>query len=75
MTIPDTVIVLLCIISAAFAVTCGYAVTRFWFKDPVGVKPMGNEQQAYMRDVRMRNQQVNMGEAPRQKHYAEGERY
>ena len=63
--LSDSVIVLLCILGAAFTATCGYAVTRFWFHQPPGEAPLSNDQQAYMREVRMRNQQMNFSEAPK----------
>lgn len=54
------VIVLGVIAGAGAAVLCGYAITRFYFKDPPSKNADGGEgdfnQAAYMREVRLRNQ-------------------
>jgi len=60
-------VVFLVIIAAAAAVTCGYAVHRLFFinrdtADHVFDKP-STEQEAYMRQVRLRNQGGNWNEA------------
>lgn len=64
--LPDSVVVLLCILGAAAATTIGYAVQRtfrkldFEYADFNQKKP---DQEAYMREVRRRNQMLAIGEA------------
>lgn len=54
---PKPVIVLLIMVGAIFLVCCGYAIhSAFGFGNDVNkIKPMTNEQQEYMAEVRVRN--------------------
>ncbi|KAF2715430.1 hypothetical protein K504DRAFT_366783 [Pleomassaria siparia CBS 279.74] len=55
--LPETVIVMLCMLGAAVALCMGYAVHSFWVgfqRDPNGFKPLSSEQSDYMREVRQR---------------------
>jgi hypothetical protein len=62
--IPNQAVVLLVVVGAGFAVLCAYAIFRFWI-DPNahGIRDMSNEQQAYMREVRLRNKGLNYFES------------
>ena len=54
--IPPELIVLIVMIAAAFLVCCGFAIHKaFGLDDGNTFKPMSQEQEQYMVDVRMRN--------------------
>jgi len=59
-------VVFLVIVGAAAVVTCGYAVHRLFFINDAGDRVFdkpSTEQEAYMRQVRLRNMGGNWGEA------------
>ncbi|KAK4503592.1 hypothetical protein PRZ48_004507 [Zasmidium cellare] len=58
--VNSQVVVLAVVAAAGASVLCGYAITRFYFTDPPRQNVDGANgefsQAAYMRDVRLRNQ-------------------
>lgn len=73
--IPKPVIVLLIMFGAGLLVCCGYAVhSVFGFgKDSNRMKPLSNEQQEYMAEVRVRNMDLMAHEGARgQREYGYG---
>jgi len=67
--LPDPVVVLLCILGAAGSVTIGYAVQRMFRKadfEYADFNTTNPAQEAYMREVRMRNQSMAFGDGRRE---------
>jgi len=64
--LPDEVVVLLCILGAAGLTCIGYAVQRHFAKedfDGAAFNQKPPQQEAYMREVRYRNQMMAFGDA------------
>jgi hypothetical protein len=74
--LPDSVIVLLVILAAAFSVCMGYGVNRLFFKaEAISWNQKSQPQMEYMREVRERARMQVWAEARTGKrHYPEGYR-
>ncbi|KAF1846845.1 uncharacterized protein K460DRAFT_284888 [Cucurbitaria berberidis CBS 394.84] len=62
--IPPFAIILLIMVGSALLVCCGFAIHSVYGfgEDTTGIKPMSNEQEEYMNEVRARNLEALMYE-------------